>query len=148
MSETPLVIGSVILLYSDIVDGVVPNNMQHILSSILIGLPAALTFSRIIVPETEVLLTKGDYMFLKKTNNTLDIVFNGIIDGAKEMVTIIAMFIGFISLIDIFNKILANIVINDVQLSIQYLLGIVFAPITWLVGIPWEEANITAGYWV
>ncbi|MDJ1258123.1 MAG: hypothetical protein MRQ07_05745 [Candidatus Midichloria sp.] len=55
------------------------------------------------------------------------------------------MFIGFISLIDIFNKILANIVINDVQLSIQYLLGIVFAPITWLMGIPWEEANITGG---
>ncbi|MDJ1305290.1 MAG: hypothetical protein MRQ09_03510 [Candidatus Midichloria sp.] len=70
--------GSVILLYSNIVDGVVPNSMQHILSSILIGLPAALTFSRIIVPETEVVLTEGDYMFLKKTNNTLDIVFNGL----------------------------------------------------------------------
>ncbi|CAK6537702.1 MAG: hypothetical protein IRD7MM_04255 [Candidatus Midichloria mitochondrii] len=127
----------------------VPNSVQHILSSILIGLLAALTFSRIIAPETEVVLTEGDYMFLKKTNNALDIVFNGIMDGAKVMVTIIAMFIGFISLINIFNKILANIVINDVQLSIQYLLGIVSAPIARLMGIPWEEANITGrGYWV
>ncbi|MDJ1407191.1 MAG: hypothetical protein MRQ13_02180 [Candidatus Midichloria sp.] len=47
--------------------------MQHILSSILIGLPAALTFSRIIVPETEVVLSEEEHVFLKKTNNTLDI---------------------------------------------------------------------------
>ncbi|CAG7589248.1 nucleoside:proton symporter (partial), partial [Hyalomma marginatum] len=71
--STTGIVGSVILLYSNIIDGVVPNSMQHILSSILIGLPAALTFSRIIVPETEVVLSEEEHVFLKKTNNTLDI---------------------------------------------------------------------------
>jgi len=169
MSETPLIIksylpkltrselfslitcgttgiaGSVMVLYSVIIGSVMPNSMQHIISSVLIGIPAALTFSRIIVPETEVALTEGDHIFSKKANNTLDAVFTGIMDGAQVMITIIAMFIGFISLIDIFDKILANIVIGETALSMQYILGLIFAPITWLMGVPWSEANIAGG---
>lgn len=166
MSETPLVIkpylnrltrselfslvtcgiagiaGSVIVLYSVILEPIMPNNMHHIISSVLIGIPIALTISRIIVPETEDRLTEGADIELQRSNNTLDAIFTGIMDGAKVMVTIIAMFIGFISLIDIANKILAHIYIFDQQLSIQYIMGIIFAPITWLIGIPWEEAGI------
>jgi CNT family concentrative nucleoside transporter len=132
---------SVMVLYTVIIGDLIKDSMQHVLSSVLIGIPAALTVARIIIPETETTLTESKDISLKKANNTLDAIFIGIMDGAQVMITIIAMFIGFISLIDILDNILGNIEIGGSPLKLQSLLGFVFAPIAWIIGIPWSEAG-------
>ena len=169
MSETPLIIkpylirltrselfslmtcgttgiaGSMMVLYSLIIDPIMENSIVLIVSSVLIGIPAALTFSRIMVPETDDHFTEGDDVSFAKSTSALDAVFTGIMDGAKVMITIIAMFIGFISLIDILNTILSNIPIAGSHTSIQEILGLIFAPVMWLMGIPWAESGIAGG---
>ncbi len=170
MSETPLVIkpylsklnhselftlmvcgtsgiaSSVIALYSSIVGAIVPNALSHIISAILINIPAALTLARIMVPPTEKAhLTEGDDIGLVTAKSTLDAIYTGIMDGAKVIITIIAMIIGFISLVDITNQILTLLPsVEGEALSMQRMLGWLMSPVAMLIGIPWEEAR-TAG---
>lgn len=168
MSETPLVIrpylsrlnhselftlmvcgtagiaSSVIALYSSIISTIVPNALSHIISSILINIPAALTVARIMVPPTDQdHLTEGEDIGLITASSTLDAVYNGIMDGAKVIITIIAMIIGFISLVDIANQILALLPqLEGEALSVQRILGWCMSPVALLIGIPWEEARV------
>ncbi len=168
MSETPLVIrpylsklthselfalmvcgtagiaSSVIALYSSIIGNFVPNALSHIISAVLINIPAAITLARIIVPpKSDEKITEGDDIGMVTAKSTLDAIYNGIIDGAKVVMMIIIMIIGFVSLIDIANQIFALLpLIGNEAISIQRILGWFMSPIAFAIGIPWEEARI------
>jgi CNT family concentrative nucleoside transporter len=70
----------------------------------------------------------------------MDAVTRGTADGLRLAVNVAAMLIVLISLVALVNAILAPIVIGEESLTLQRALGWVFAPIAWLIGIPWAES--------
>ncbi|MDZ5761398.1 NupC/NupG family nucleoside CNT transporter [Lyticum sinuosum] len=132
---------SVMVLIDIIIRPIIPNAMVHTLSSVLIGIPMVVTISKIIIPESSNNLTGANDMELKEGDTLIESVFTGIMNGAKVLVTIVAMLIGFISLIDIANKILDYLpYINNKPISIQMILGFLMAPISWIIGV--ESSDI------
>ena len=166
MSETPLVVrpylarlsrselfsmmccgtagtaSSVMVLYSILIGQLIPNSISHIISAALINIPGALALSRIMIPETSEHHTDGDYANFTKAKNSIDAAFTGIIDGGKVIITVIAMIIGFVALIDVSNKVLALLpYFNQEPLSLQRILGWICFPLSLLMGVPFEEAG-------
>jgi concentrative nucleoside transporter, CNT family len=136
--------GTVMVLYSTILKGVIGDPIGHILIASLIHIPAALTISRIMVPETEE-QTAG--MLAPETTacSSMDALTKGVFDAISLLINIIAMLIVAVALVHLVNAALGMLpAFGDTPLTLQMLLGYVMAPIVWLFGIPWEEAQ-TAG---
>lgn len=133
---------SMMVVYTIIVDSVIQNSMYHIVSSVIIGIPGALTISRVIVPETRDHLTEGEDVDFGSEKTLIGAICTGVIEGAKILVIILAMLVGFVALVDLLNKILALVTIGDMPLSMQLILGWLISPLAWLIGVPWTEAQI------
>ncbi len=138
------VAGSVMILFANLLSGVVDNPLGHVLVASVISIPAALMVARIMVPGTTT--TEGvDLADALRYESTIDAVTRGTADGLKLIGNILAMLIVLISLVALVN--LALGVLPDLggeALTLQRILGWLFAPIAWLMGIPWHEAT-TAG---
>jgi CNT family concentrative nucleoside transporter len=75
----------------------------------------------------------------------MDAITRGTLDGVKLLINIIAMLIVFVALVALVNLLLAKLPeLHGEVITLQRLMGWVFAPLVWLMGIPWNEA-VTAG---
>ena len=128
---------------------------KHLLTASLISAPAAIIFSKIILPETEQVNTNLSVPKEKLGVNALEAIANGTTDGLKLAANVAAMLIVFISLIALANYGISKIGhytgLNEIiaessgiynELSFQYLLGNLLAPFAWLMGVPWQDAMI------
>lgn len=141
---TSCVAASVMVLYDIILKPIEDNSIRHIISAVLISIPGALAISRIIVPETKK-LTEGDDADFSRFKSALDAISGGIIDGAKVAINVIAMLIGFVALVEVFNQLLSLLPLVDGQeITMQKILGFLLAPIMWIIGLPPHEIY-TAG---
>ncbi|WP_326845008.1 nucleoside transporter C-terminal domain-containing protein [Rickettsiales endosymbiont of Trichoplax sp. H2] len=138
---TSAVASSVMVLYSMILKPLTPNPLGHIITSVLISIPASLVVSRIMIPETSK-VSEGKDANYSSAKNTLDALYTGIIDGGKVIITILAMLIGFVALIDITNQAIGALNPTDYDITIQKILGWIMYPIAWVIGIPSDEAAI------
>jgi CNT family concentrative nucleoside transporter len=138
---TSAVASSVMVLYSIILKPIAENPLGHIITSVLISIPASLVISRIMIPETDE-VSEGKDSNYSQAKNTLDALYTGIIDGGKVIVTILAMLIGFIALIDLLNQIIIAINPTEYDITIQKVLGWIMYPVAWIIGIPSNEAGI------
>lgn len=140
---TSCVAASVMILYSIILKPVAVDSIKHIISAVLISIPGALAISRIMVPETKK-FTEGDDIDLSKYKGVLDAISVGILDGAKVAISVVAMLIGFLALVEIFNHLLSLLPsIDGHAITMQRILGFLLAPITWIIGFPVQEIIIT-----
>ena len=132
------VAGSVMALYVSWLTNV-PNIAGHLLAASVMSAPAALMISKVIYPETERPKTvNSDNIDLKsKDTNAMDAIGRGATDGMKLAANVAAMLIAFISIVAMINFILGY-----ANTSLQEILGMIFKPIAWSMGVPWEEANI------
>ena len=132
------VAGSVMALYVSWLTNV-PNIAGHLLAASVMSAPAALMIAKVIYPETERPKTvNSDNIDLKsKDTNAMDDIGRGATDGMKLAANVAAMLIAFISIVAMINFILGY-----ANTSLQEILGIIFKPIAWSMGVPWEEANI------
>ena len=132
------VAGSVMALYVSWLNNV-PNIAGHLLAASVMSAPAALMIAKVIYPETERPKTvNSDNIDLKsKDTNAMDAIGRGATDGMKLAANVAAMLIAFISIVAMINFILGY-----VNTSLQEILGMIFKPIAWSMGVPWEEANI------
>ena len=132
------VAGSVMALYVSWLNNV-PNIAGHLLAASVMSAPAALMIAKVIYPETEKPKTvNSDNIDLKsKDTNAMDAIGRGATDGMKLAANVAAMLIAFISIVAMINFILGY-----ANTSLQEILGIIFKPIAWSMGVPWEEANI------
>ena len=132
------VAGSVMALYVSWLTNV-PNIAGHLLAASVMSAPAALMIAKVIYPETERPKTiNSDNIDLKsKDTNAMDAIGRGATDGMKLAANVAAMLIAFISIVAMINFILGY-----ANTSLQEILGIIFKPIAWSMGVPWEEANI------
>lgn len=131
--------GTVMVLYASILGDIIPNVMGHILTASLISAPAAVIMAKIMIPETEP-ITDGTMVPMDDVDGSMDAITQGTIQGVKLLIQIIAMLVVMIALVELVNLILALLPAGSEPLTLQKLAGVVFAPVAWLMGIPWQES--------
>lgn len=134
--------GTVMVLYASILGDKIPNIMGHILTASIISVPAAITISKIMVPETG-LLTTGTLSAPEEASGAMDAVTKGTLQGVQLLINIIAMLIVLVAMVHLVNSGLG--LLPDVlgqPLRLERLLGWLMAPVAWLMGVPWTEAPI------
>ncbi len=136
--------GTVMVLYASILSGSIPDIMGHILTASIISVPAAITISKIIVPETGK-LTSGDLTSPGAPLSSMDAVTQGTFQGVQLLINIIAMLIVLVALIHLANMGLGLLPqAGGRDITLQRIMGYMMAPLVWLMGVPWSEA-LTAG---
>ena len=111
----------------------------HLLAASVMSAPAALVVAKIIYPETEKSETMGDVdVNIEQTNiNAMEALSNGATDGLKLAANIAAMLIAFISFVAMVNYFL-----SFGGTSMEEIFGIIFRPLAWTMGVPWDEAQL------
>lgn len=125
--------GTVLFLYASILGKVLPDAVAHLLIASIVSAPAALVVSFLMVPPVGE-ATGGQLDLKSDASGSMDALTQGTLGGAQLLVNIVAMLVVFVALVT-----LANIVIAPYTL--QGLLGWALAPLAWLAGIPWSEAQ-------
>ena len=117
----------------------IPGIAGHLLAASVMSAPAAMVIAKIIYPETEESETMGDLKVeVEKTDtNSLDALGRGATEGLKLAANVAAMLVAFVSVVAMFNYIL---VFGGT--SLQEIMGLLFKPLAWTMGVPWEEAEI------
>jgi len=134
--------GTVMVLYASILSNVIPDIMGHILTASIISVPAAITISKIMIPETGQ-QTSGEMTAPETALSAMDAITKGTIQGVKLLINIIAMLIVLVAMVHLVNLILGLLPeIGGQSVTLQRLLGLVMALVVWLMGIPWEEAPV------
>jgi CNT family concentrative nucleoside transporter len=137
--------GTVMVLYATILKNVIPDPLGHILVASFIHVAAAVTIARIMVPETGE-ETSGSFVPRQAATSSMDAVVKGTMDGLHLLLNIIAMLVVMVALVHLANLLIGLFPgVAGQPLSLQRILGFVMAPVVWLFGIPWSQAQ-TAGY--
>ncbi len=135
---------SIMVLYAMILDGTVPHPITHILTASIISVPAAITISRILIPQVGE-DTSGHLVVPYQFSGSMEAITQGTTDGMKLYINILAMLIVFLAIVALANSLLGLLPsIAGEPMSLQLLLGYILAPLAWFLGIPWNEA-IPAG---
>ena len=134
-----VMVALIAILESSFVD---QNLIQHFITASVLSVPAAIMYANIMIPSNTI--TDFDENKVPKVyNSTMDAVTRGSSDGASIAFSVGTILIAVIALVYIANSILGFISAQfGFELSIQIVLGYLFAPIAWLMGVPWDEAII------
>ncbi|MDH3215104.1 MAG: nucleoside:proton symporter [Candidatus Krumholzibacteria bacterium] len=136
--------GTVMVLYASVLREIIPNAMGHILTASIISAPAAITISKIMIPETAS-LTAGGLAISQDARSSMDAITKGTLRGMKLLASVIAMIIVLVALVHLVNILLGILPgWGGESLTLQRILGYLMAPIVWLMGIPWHE-SVAAG---
>ena len=135
------VAGSVMIIYASTLSSVVPGAIGHIIIGSVINIIGAIYISRIIVPE-DGLPTNSDSFDDLGYSSTMDAITRGTQDGLKLALNIAGMLLVIISLVALINSALGTLSYMGAPLSMQMLLGWIFSPLAWLIGIPWSESQV------
>lgn len=142
------VAGTVMALYANLLSETLPDALGHILVASMISVPAALTVSRLMVSPTEREEAKRRGKIRPpeaETHSAIEAIVRGTLEGAQLLINIIAMLAVTVALVYLINGALGLLPdLGQGDLTLQRLLGWVFAPVAWAMGIPWHEAG-TAG---
>ncbi|RZP23899.1 NupC/NupG family nucleoside CNT transporter [bacterium] len=132
------VAGSVMALYVTWLNNI-PEIAGHLLAASVMSAPAALMVAKIIYPETKSyqIINSNSINLKSQDNNLVDAIGRGATDGLKLAANVAAMLIAFISLVAMINFILGLL-----GTSMQEMLGLLFKPLAWTMGIPWADAKI------
>jgi concentrative nucleoside transporter, CNT family len=138
--------GSVLVLYATMLEPLVPGAGAHLFMASLLSAPGAVLFSRVVYPGSTT--TKDAVVPPNMYSSTMDALATGTNDGLKLFLNIIAMLLAVIFIIALFNGILGALPdVMGAPLSLERILGWIFAPIMWLVGVPADEM-VKAGQFV
>ena len=140
--------GTVFVLYATILANAIPDAAGHIVVCSVLGAPAAILISLIMVPNPTDKHTGGtlaDLEVEQVASSTMDAIVKGTGAGLELLLNIVAMLIVFVALVHLANAILG--LFPDLwgqPITLERMLGWIMAPVCWLMGIPWAQA-VTAG---
>ena len=135
--------GSTLVAYAAILHDVLPNATAHVLTASVISAPAGVLLSRIVVPADPVEKSAPFETTTDKTyDSSIDAVMKGTSDGMNVAVNVAASLIVFVAIVALINLILASFGdVGGAPLSVQRGLGVVFSPLAYAIGIPWDESQ-------
>jgi len=118
---------------------------EHLIAAFFMTAPTSLVVSKLLYPETEVSETAGKAKADVETNyvNVIDAATTGAIDGVKLAVNVGVMIIAFLGLLAALNALLGwlGAFVGLQQLSLQWILSFIMAPVAWLMGVPWADCR-------
>ncbi|MEK4386632.1 NupC/NupG family nucleoside CNT transporter [Solibacillus sp. FSL W7-1464] len=144
--------GSVLIGYS-----LLGVPLEYLLAASFMAAPAGLVMAKLMIPETEE-VNEDDFKLERNSEatNVIDAAASGASDGLKLAVNVGAMLLSFIALIALLNGLLGGVAgwIGDLtgwsaldNITLEGILGYVFAPLAFLIGVPWDEA-VRAGSFI
>ncbi|MBI3074127.1 MAG: NupC/NupG family nucleoside CNT transporter [Deltaproteobacteria bacterium] len=116
----------------------------HIMTASIMSAPAAIVCAKIMVPETGTPATSGALPFSveKVDRNAVEAVSRGASDGMALLLNVAAMLIAFVALVALANYLISAVGgVFGAEVSLQKLLGWLFTPLAFLMGVPWDEAG-------
>ena len=125
--------GTVLFLYASLLRDVVPGAVGHLFVASIISAPAALVVSFLMVPP-EGTPTGGKLELESRAENSIDALTRGTLDGIQLFISIAAMLIVFVAIVTLINLVIE-------PYSLQGAVGWLLAPLAWLAGVPWAEAQ-------
>ncbi|MCV3213762.1 NupC/NupG family nucleoside CNT transporter [Plectonema radiosum NIES-515] len=118
---------------------------EHLIAAFFMTAPTALVVAKLLYPETEVSDTVGKVKMDVKTNyvNVIDAATTGALDGVKLAVNVGVMIIAFLGLLAAVNALLGwlGTLVNLPQLSLEWILSFIMAPLAWLMGVPLADCG-------
>ena len=154
------VAGSVLAAYVGFLGGDDPVQRiiitKHLIAASVMAAPGAVAFSRILVPPVGIIdhISETKIENLAFGSNILAAITNGTTQGLKLAVNVGAMLLVFVALLALVNDALSGlggwIGLNDViaantsysELTLEFILGYIFAPLMWLIGVPKEDMTL------
>ncbi len=136
--------GGVLAAYVAMLSGKVPGIAGHLIACSVMSAPASLAVAKLMMPEVEAPETAGDVRISapKASANLLDAIAGGAIDGLRLAVNVAAMLIVFLALTALLNALLGSFgQLFGMTLSLERVLGWVFAPLAWVMGVPADEVT-------
>ncbi|MTB38595.1 NupC/NupG family nucleoside CNT transporter [Providencia vermicola] len=126
--------------------------MEYLIAASFMAAPGGLLFAKLLVPETEEVRDNVNATELvaedERPANLIDAAASGAASGMQLALNVGAMLLAFIALIALINGILGGVggLFHYPQLSLELILGWVFAPIAYLIGVPWSEATVAGSF--
>jgi CNT family concentrative nucleoside transporter len=120
---------------------------RHLLAAVIMTSPGTILLSKMLVPETEIPATEGKVVIpedqMHKDENFIGSIARGTIDGGKLAMNVAIMLISFIALVALLDSLLGwthgLAYMHWVPGSLGQILGFLFAPVAWLIGVPWHD---------
>jgi CNT family concentrative nucleoside transporter len=120
---------------------------KHLLAAVILTSPGTILLSKMLVPETEVPATEGKVVIPKDEmhadENFIGAIARGTIDGGKLAMNVAIMLISFLALVALLDSLLgwthSLAYMHWVPGSLGQILGFLFAPVAWLIGVPWRD---------
>ena len=132
--------GSIMVLYASVLRDVIDGALGHILVASVINVIGAILISRLMIPMDGA--TDADETAVELSYaGTMDAVTRGTADGLRLALYIGAMLIVLVSLVALVNIGLSNFQVGGAALTLERAMGWMFAPVAWLIGVPWSEAQ-------
>lgn len=119
--------------------------LTYLIAASFMAAPAGLLFAKIMYPQTEKMATEtDDHIDMEKPNNIVEALANGASSGVTLAINVGAMLIAFIAVIALLNGFIGGIGswFGYEGLTLQILLGYIFQPLAFLIGVPWQDADI------
>jgi concentrative nucleoside transporter, CNT family len=117
---------------------------KNLLTAVIMTAPGTLLMAKMLVPETEKPLTAGrvEMPESEKESNVLGAIARGTVDGLHLAMNVAAMLITFLALLALLNAMMGwtHNHIGWFPASLQQVFGWIFAPIAWIIGVPWHDA--------
>ncbi len=146
--------GGVLAAYVGMLGGGDPQQQvfyaKHLLSASIMAAPATIVIAKILLPETQESLTRGEVKIRveKTSHNVIEAAANGAGDGLKLALNIAAMLLAFLALIAMINAPLEWLgQVTGLQevlgkpLNLSLILGYLLSPVAWAIGVPWADAT-------
>ena len=123
---------------------------RHLLAAVIMTSPGTILIAKMLVPETEVPATEGKVVIpkdeLHKEENLIGAIARGTIDGGKLALNVAIMLISFLALVALLDSLLlwthGLSYMHWVPGSLGQILGFCFAPVAWLIGVPWHDCDV------
>ena len=123
---------------------------RHLLAAVIMTSPGTILISKMLVPETGVPATEGRVIIPEqeehKEENLIGAIARGTIDGGKLAMNVAIMLVSFLALVALLDSLLgwahAHAGFHWIPGSLGQILGFVFAPVAWLIGVPWRDCGI------
>lgn len=122
--------------------------LPYLVAASFMAAPGGLLFAKLLVPETETVRTDSEMETFndddEKPANVIDAATSGAVTGAQLAICIGASLLAFVALIALVNGLIGGVAgwLGYEGVSLQLILGWLFAPLAWLIGVPWSEAGI------
>ncbi|MCS4490252.1 NupC/NupG family nucleoside CNT transporter [Corynebacterium sp. ES2794-CONJ1] len=124
--------------------------LPYLLAASVMNAPASLMVAKALVPETEVPKANANVRNMRDehSKNVIDAIGAGALSGGRIAVTVACLLIAFIATIAMLSAVLGGIgsIFGQDNWSLEGLFGVIFSPLAWAIGVPWEEASLVGNF--